>query len=335
MPGFVEVASAPRNSRPDITFEPDDEIMKGANLLGRVIFGARGFAPEMRDGVPTLGVPMLTDAEAGFQEIFAASGPVMSGRDGGLAYAVDGRHLFCTAQVAERTVYRDAARIAYDSAFELATRLGYPNVLRMWNLVGGIIDDNADGMEIYRDFCIGRAEAFGLWAGRIGRIPAATGIGTRGRGVYLYFLAGRADANVRHLENPRQTPAYHYPERYGPQAPSFTRATLAEGTLYISGTASILGDETVCLDDVAGQLAVTLDNISALICEDNLRRAGTGSGYTLRDLDLIKVYVRRAADIPLVRARCEEVFSPEAQVAYLNVDICRPDLLVEIEGMVP
>ncbi|UMP06914.1 FkbO/Hyg5 family chorismatase [Amycolatopsis sp. EV170708-02-1] len=311
------------------------EMPTERSLLGRVIFGANGFAPEILDGVPALGVPMIAGAEPGFQEIFTAVGPVMAGRDGGLAYAADGRHLFCAVQVAERDIYRDAARIAYDSAFELATRLGYPNILRMWNLVGGIIDSNADGTEIYRDFCVGRAEAFALWTGRIGRIPAATGIGTRGRGVYLYFLAGRADANVHHLENPRQTPAYHYPERYGPKAPSFARATLADGTLYISGTASIIGDETVCQGDIAGQLEVTLDNIMALISAENLRQVQAVGGYALRDLDLIKVYVRHAADLPLVRSRCEEVFAPDARVVYLNVDICRPDLLVEIEGIVP
>ncbi|MFK0249001.1 FkbO/Hyg5 family chorismatase [Amycolatopsis azurea] len=334
MPSFVDLRNSPSEIRPNIKFEQQGEHSDTQNILARVAFEKNGFAPELHKGVPTLGVPMTTETEPGFQEVFAASGPVVAGREGNLVYAVDGRHLFCAVQVVERDVYRDAARIAYDSAFELATRLGYPNILRMWNLVGGIIDDNADGVEIYRDFCAGRSEAFALWSGRILHIPAATGIGTRGNGVYLYFISGRADAEVHHLENPRQTPAYHYPESYGPKAPSFARATFADGILYISGTASIIGDETVHKGDISGQVDVTLENIATLISTENLGKVRPEGGYTLQDLDLIKVYVSRPEDIPFVRSRCKEVFSPDARVVYLNVDICRPDLLVEIEAIV-
>ncbi|EMD24109.1 FkbO/Hyg5 family chorismatase [Amycolatopsis azurea] len=334
MPSFVDLRNSPSEIRPNIKFEQQGEHSDSQNILARVAFEKNGFAPELHKGVPTLGVPMTTETEPGFQEVFAASGPVVAGREGNLVYAVDGRHLFCAVQVVERDIYRDAARIAYDSAFELATRLGYPNILRMWNLVGGIIDDNADGVEIYRDFCAGRSEAFALWSGRILHIPAATGIGTRGNGVYLYFISGRADAEVHHLENPRQTPAYHYPESYGPKSPSFARATFADGILYISGTASILGDETVHKGDISGQVDVTLENIATLISTENLGKVRPEGGYSLQDLDLIKVYVSRPEDIPYVRSRCKEVFSPDARVVYLNVDICRPDLLVEIEAIV-
>jgi len=334
MPSFVDLRNSPSEIRPNIKFEQQGEHSDSQNILARVAFEKNGFAPELHKGVPTLGVPMTTETEPGFQEVFAASGPVVAGREGNLVYAVDGRHLFCAVQVVERDIYRDAARIAYDSAFELATRLGYPNILRMWNLVGGIIDDNADGVEIYRDFCAGRSEAFALWSGRILHIPAATGIGTRGNGVYLYFISGRADAEVHHLENPRQTPAYHYPESYGPKSPSFARATFADGILYISGTASILGDETVHKGDISGQVDVTLENIATLISTENLGKVRPEGGYSLHDLDLIKVYVSRPEDIPYVRSRCKEVFSPDARVVYLNVDICRPDLLVEIEAIV-
>ncbi|GAA3873039.1 pteridine-dependent deoxygenase [Saccharothrix violaceirubra] len=311
-------------------FEPVGTDVGDRNVLGRVVFSDLGVQPAIADGVPTVIVPM----GGGFQEVFTSERPVRTGVDGRLVYAEDGERLFCAARIDRRGVYRDTVRIAYDSAFELITRLGYPQVLRMWNLVGGIIDDNADGLEIYRDFCIGRAEAFDTWAGRVGRIPAATGIGTRGQDVYLYFLAGTPDAEPVHLENPHQTPAYEYPDEYGPKSPSFARATYVDGTLYVSGTASIIGDETVRHGDVLGQTEVTLANIADLIGAENLDRHGVSGGFTLADLDQVKVYVRDAADIPLVKARCEEAFSPDADVVYLNVDVCRPDLLVEIEGIV-
>jgi len=45
-----------------------------------------------------------------------------------------------------------------------------------------------------------------------------------------------------------------------------------------------------------------------------------------------KVYVRRPADLPLVQAELEAALGGGARVVYLQADICRQDLLVEIEA---
>lgn len=162
-----------------------------------------------------------------------------------------------------------------------------------------------------------------------------------GGGIPFYFLACRA-GRVIHLENPRQVPAYSYPRQYGPKSPSFARATYltrpgwpaSAGALYVAGTASILGHETVHAGDVGRQCDVALENIAHLISAANLSRHGIGCGYDLNDLRLIKVYTRHLSDIPLVERKCREAFSPEADIRFLNVDICRRDLLVEIEGVI-
>ena len=55
----------------------------------------------------------------------------------------------------------------------------------------------------------------------------------------------------------------------------------------------------------------------------------TGEGSTRH----FKVYVRYAADLPLVTALLEEkLFRPTDRVSYLQADICRSDLRVEIEA---
>lgn len=274
-----------------------------------------------------------------FAEVWYTDRPVRSGSLGNLVYAEDGEYLFCAARVGERGVYRDAVRATYGEAFKLISRLGYATIFRMWNLVGHITRANAEGMENYRDFCIGRAEAFEEWSSRIGRMPAATGIGSLSGGVDFYFLACR-EGDVQHLENPRQTPAYKYPTQYGPKSPSFARATYlrphgrpAGGAVYVSGTASIIGDKTAHPAGIAGQCDVTLGNIEELIGRDNLRRHGIDDGYQLKDLDYVKVYVRDAEHLPIVRATCAGAFPGHANIVYLNVDVCRPDLLVEIEGI--
>ncbi|MGW4271645.1 FkbO/Hyg5 family chorismatase [Streptomyces seoulensis] len=318
----------------------DDERARtaGRHVLGRVTYGHGGRQPQLHRGAPLARIAMATAGEERITEVWTTSRPVRHGRDGDLVYAEDGEHVLCAVRIEEQGVYRDRVRAVYEAAFTLMRRLGYPELLRMWNLVGDITGPNGEGMENYRDFCVGRAQAFESWSGRIAGMPAATGIGSLRPGIDLYFLACR-NGRARHLENPRQTPAHRYPDRYGPRPPSFARATVAESAdgsrpvLYVSGTASIVGDDTVHRGDVERQCAVTLANIEALVAPENLRRHGLAGGFRLTDLDCVKVYVRDAGDLPAVRAHCRGALGAGRDVAFFNVDVCRPDLLVEIEGI--
>jgi chorismatase len=212
----------------------------------------------------------------------------------------------------------------------------------MWNFIEGINANNDDGLELYRDFCLGRAEAFERFPADI-EMPAATGIGSLGGGIGFYFLAAHAAERVN-VENPRQQPAYHYPRQYGPKSPSFARATCLLATseglperqqTFVSGTASIIGHRTAHPNDLRRQCAETFENIAQLISGPNLANYGIDRGYQLTDLTNLKVYVRHMADLDAVRKLCVDAFSPQAELAFFNVDICRSDLLVEIEGIVP
>jgi chorismate lyase / 3-hydroxybenzoate synthase len=313
----------------------------GRDRLARVVFETEPSGPITAvgsGGVGTCVSMVRTDGDS-FVESWLTARPVRSGRDGALVYAEDGEYLFCAARISELPVYRDAVHRLYSSAFALITRLGYERIFRMWNLVGRITAANAEGMENYRDFVIGRARAFEEWAGRFDTMPAATGIGALSGGIDIYFLATRT-GDVVHIENPRQTPAHQYPNQYGPKSPSFARATYlrpadehASRSLFVSGTASIVGDETVSVGDIKGQCDVTIANLEALVGRANLENHGVDDGFALTDLDAVKVYVRDAEDLPVVAERCGQAFADQAQISYLNADICRPDLLVEIEGI--
>jgi hypothetical protein len=85
--------------------------------------------------------------------------------------------------------------------------------------------------------------------------------------------------------------------------------------------------------DLERQWNVAIGNIAHLIGADNLEAQGVDGGYTLRDLDQIKVYYRHAADLPAVTKLAQAAFHPDASIRYLQVDICRADLLVEMEGI--
>jgi chorismate lyase/3-hydroxybenzoate synthase len=138
----------------------------------------------------------------------------------------------------------------------------------------------------------------------------------------VYAIAAR-DSGVQ-VENPRQVSAYDYPRRYGPRSPSFARATVAAGLLLTAGTSSVVGHRSVHGGDVAAQLEETLANLEALAL------AGGGPGLAM--FDRLKVYLRRRSDYELVAARLEREL-PGAQMLFLESDICRGDLLVEIEGV--
>ncbi|MFB0618327.1 FkbO/Hyg5 family chorismatase [Streptomyces sp. AGS-58] len=309
----------------------------GRHVLGTVAFGDRFGLALDADGHPELSVPMTSPGFDAFREVWTTTTRPVSGTRDGLHFAHDGEHLFVSGTITPRPVYAPTVRTTYEAAFSLVTELGYPHIFRMWNFVGDIIGPNAEGLEIYQDFVAGRAEAFAAHHGDgTAHMPAATGIGTRGEGISFVLLAART-STPRHVENQRQTPAYHYPEQYGPKPPSFARATLLDpgGTLYVSGTASILGHETVHRGDVGAQTDVVLENIAELISGPNLSAAGLDGGHELKDLRLVKVYVRHERDLPVVRAHCREALGPDAEPTYLNVAVCRDDLLVEIEGLVP
>jgi hypothetical protein len=138
----------------------------------------------------------------------------------------------------------------------------------------------------------------------------------------------------RHLENPEQLPAYRYPKEHGPFSPSFARATLATWAgrplAFVSGTAAIKGHATVAPGSLAGQLDCTLDNLRLIS-----RTAGWGEdlGASAGVERHFKVYLRHAADLPAAERRLSAaLFRPGDRVVWLEADICRAELNVEIEA---
>jgi chorismate lyase / 3-hydroxybenzoate synthase len=82
------------------------------------------------------------------------------------------------------------------------------------------------------------------------------------------------------------------------------------------------------VDDVRAQTRETIANILALKREAEQRGVDTK-----RQATHMKVYVRHAADIDAVRAEIEAAALVEknTDIVYFVADICRRDLLVEIE----
>jgi chorismate lyase / 3-hydroxybenzoate synthase len=225
-----------------------------------------------------------------------------------------------------------ATMAAYARIFEVLKRNEHQHLIRVWNYLPEI-NREAGGDERYRHFNSARQTAFRA-SGRPTSVsvPAASALGSpAGSPISIYFLATREPPKM--IENPRQTSAYHYPKKFGTHSPSFSRAcvlTESRGTnLFVSGTASIVGHETIHPGDAVAQTRETLANIDALLDEAN--RVVGAPRYALDELKL-KVYVRRPADLEAIRTALAPRLRSSTSIVFLQADVCREDLLVEIEA---
>ncbi len=305
----------------------------------RGVLGVAGFGgiPKVSVAVPITasGTPVLA-GDADRCEVWRAVGG-----DGSFAtrifrglihYRCGNGLMFGCLRIEEQSGLLHATDTAYQSLFALLEQTGYRHLVRIWNYVPDINRD-ADGEERYRHFNAARQRAF-RESGRatVGTVPAASALGSpAGSPLSIYFIAAHRAARM--IENPRQTSAYHYPPQFGRHSPIFSRACLwgdQEMNLFISGTASIVGFDTMHEGDVVLQTQETLANIGALLDEAN-RLAGA-QRFGLEDLRL-KVYVRRPADQAAIAAVLTARAAFHTAPVYLQADVCREALLVEIEAV--
>ena len=272
-------------------------------------------------------------------EIWQGSGQLTQGQHGDIQYSHDGDVLFGLITVPEalleagagNTPLRQATESAYRQIFALLDAMRFPHPFRFWKYIADI-NGHSFGLERYRQFNLGRQDAFLAHARDVtGNVPAACALGSTHGPLTIAFLAGRVAPLS--IENPRQTSAYDYPQQYGPRSPTFSRACLVnlgqEAVLFISGTASVVGHATLHPADIVAQTHETMINIKAVLTEAN--RLSSHPGFDLAGLHY-KVYVRHPADLAQIRAELTHCVGNTPKAVYLQADICRQDLLLEIEA---
>jgi hypothetical protein len=189
-----------------LTSAPDDPAR---SRLGVVRFAGTSFNPVLKAGHPELTVH-LAEGGPGFAEVWTTSRSVESGEHKAIVYAHDGEHLFCAGRIPPCNEHTYAGRLAFRAALELAGKLGYHHVFRMWNYLQDLTPQS------YREFLLGQAEAFArrpvTWSG----LTAATVVGSHGGGIAFHFLACRTGKPVTVL------------------SPSGARGVYLDGRLYFS-----------------------------------------------------------------------------------------------------
>jgi enamine deaminase RidA (YjgF/YER057c/UK114 family) len=269
-------------------------------------------------------------------ESLHASQPMRAGRQHGVHYRCNDSLLFGAVALEETafpagaiTPLQAASTAAYEQIFAAMKAQAFPHALRFWNYMADI-NHVTHGLERYRQFNLGRQQAFDAETQFMANVPAACALGTAGGPLTIAFLAGRTPSLA--IENPRQVSAYDYPPQYGPRSPLFSRAGVVSigGTrlLFLSGTASIVGHATLHAGDVLAQTEESLTNIAAVLAEVGSR---TATPCALADLDYI-VYIRKAEDFAKVQQALTQRIGAALKAVYVQADICRSDLLVEIEG---
>ncbi len=270
-------------------------------------------------------------------DLWEAGGDLRSGCAGAARWRTDGQWSLGMIELHEQQP-GDVEGLAYQGycqLFDALRQAGTPHLLRLWNYLPRINEDGG-GLERYRQFNVGRQRAFvDAGMGVLEGAPAACALGVHRGGLSIRFLAGQ-HAPVA-VENPRQVSAYRYPSDYGPRPPLFSRAALADLgddrlALFISGTASIVGHASVHAGDVAEQTRETLRNLQAVL---DAAHQHCNARYLLRDLELV-VYVRHPAQAATIRRVLADALGEQApalrHAVFLEADICRHDLLVEIEA---
>ena len=210
------------------------------------------------------------------------------------------------------------------------------DIYRQWNYIPGITILN-DGSQNYQEFNDARSIFYGsdTWSNGY---PAATGIGTSAGGVVVEISAIKGEECANYpIDNPLQIAAHNYSQQVldgkvieqlsERTTPKFERARLLGSIVYISGTAAIKGECSNYSTDAVEQATETMEIMDRLTSSENIPVENNGSQY-----DLLRVYVKRECDIPAVSEYMQRHY-PAPTKHYLVADVCRPELLIEIEGL--
>jgi enamine deaminase RidA (YjgF/YER057c/UK114 family) len=321
---MLEVA---KNSLDVVWTKPDSIV--SLSVLGGFGFGKP--TSKLSAAFAWIDMPLLGCEDSSAIECWCTAKAVKHGRSGAIEYAVTDDYVFGTLSYPDNSRLDETTERAYSELLNFLADIGFNEVWRFWNHIREI---NAEefGLERYRSFNLGRQAAFEKAEQLIkGRMPAASAVGTKSGPLLIGFLAGRSAPLL--IENPVQVSAYDYPSEYGPQSPSFSRAAIvsigAIELLLISGTASIVGHKTVHAGKPYEQTLTALGNIKKLVevAQNRLQKAMDIAKFYYR------VYIRNPGDLPLIQRAFADFFDGASVAHYVQADICRSDLLVEIEAV--
>lgn len=231
--------------------------------------------------------------------------------------------------------FRQTTYDAYHDLLRAVQETEHRHLIKIWNYFAGI-NDGDDDREKYRQFSIGRADVFEELGILDETVPTGTAVGSvRDSGLSIIALISKHGLYA--AENPRQVSAFKYPRQYGPRSPKFSRGgcvSIGNHSLFLlSGTAAIIGHESVHPYDVSLQTGETLENLDQL-CKAISGLRSEGPALVLDKECVLRVYLRDPGDRVFVAAQLQELLGiTESNAVFLHADICRRELMVEVDGV--
>ena len=213
------------------------------------------------------------------------------------------------------------------------------DIVRQWNYIERITHMDANGQH-YQLFNDARSSFYNQCQWTNG-YPAATGIGAQAGGVVVVFDAIKSSEQCSTpIDNPLQISAHAYSQQVlinsidtHKTTPKFERARHIDGNepiIHISGTAAIRG-EASCEQDIIGQTALTMENIDYLTSVENQSSSGVKHPCEM-EYAISRIYIKHRNNLQQVSEWMAEHY-PTTPALYLWADICRDELLIEIEGV--
>lgn len=245
----------------------------------------------------------------------------------------DGRFLFAGGfhgDVISYGILQQSEEV-FHLADDVLRREGFPinSIIRQWNYIEQITAFEGQDQH-YQMFNNVRSDFYGKTDWVTG-YPAATGIGANLGGILVDIDAAvftSANCFATPIDNKLQIAAHAYSEEVlevaGKQktTPKFERAkSMTFGqrkVIYISGTAAIRGEETLIGVGLERQLHITMENIDQLI--DGAK------------LEMLRVYLKDMSFYEEARQLLDN-YRLNIPISYMWADVCRDELLIEIEGI--
>ncbi len=226
-----------------------------------------------------------------------------------------------------------------------AERMPVNSIVRQWNYIENITRVSCDAQH-YQAFNDARSRLYGTVSWPAG-YPAATGIGTQQGGIMVEVDAAVFGPSKRRsmaaVDNTLQVAAHDYSprvligEEHSSTTPKFERAKALlhkrrPQMVYISGTAAIRGEESLTGVGIERQTVITQENMDFLISKENLHRHKIRFRKNLK-IRNFRVYLKSENFLDTSRRMMLERYGNQVGVVYVFSDVCREELLIEIEGV--
>lgn len=332
----------------------DEEYEHNANLLERRVVEMYGKNAPL---VSFVTQPLLIGGSY-VAEVQAIGVEVEHKEFDGLRYIImHGDNMKRLAVCGVRGSVADSIRKQSDDLFIKLSKLlafegfAVSDIFRQWNYIPKITAVDSAEYQHYQAFNDSRSEFYRAADWSKTGYPAATGIGMDCGVVTVDIIAAKPlndKIKIVPIDNDLQLAAHVYSQEVligaqgdvveGRSTPKFERAK-ALGSVdesgyicFISGTAAIRGEDSMDSDDAATQTIQTMENVEHLISDHTCKKYGIELLSKSKEITTARAYVKYSKDAEAIKEVVDERW-PDTSVVYLLADVCREELLVEIEAV--